>query len=443
MPTFPREPVPDTTLAFGLDPYGYVARRCRHHGSDVFETRLLGKRTLCMTGPEAAALFYDPARFQRTGAAPLRVQWTLFGRGGIQATDDAVHRGRKTMFLSVAGPEAARRMGDAFVHAWREALPGWASAGRVTLYDAMHPVLTRAVWEWAGLPMPAEGLGDRESQLRAMFDAAGAVGPRHWHSRLSRAKAEAWAAGLVRDARAGRVDLPEESPAQAVCAHREPDGALLTPRIAAVELLNLLRPTVALSVYVTFLAHALHEHPAYRDRVAGDPLLAEWFVLEVRRLYPIFPATVALVRDDFDWKGYRFERGTRVMLDLHGTGRDARAWADPTRFNPERFSGWRGDPYTLIPQGGGDHLVNHRCPGEWITIEVMKRALGVLTGGMSYEVDPDQDLRLTRRRLPAIPRDGFVIRGVQPVDGPAWQRPEPAEVVTLPRCPVPHGARTP
>ena len=40
---------------------------------------------------------------------------------------------------------------------------------------------------------------------------------------------------------------------------------MLDPRIAAVELLNILRPTVAVSVFITFTAHALHQF----GRIAG------------------------------------------------------------------------------------------------------------------------------------------------------------------------------
>ena len=52
-----------------------------------------------------------------------------------------------------------------------------------------------------------------------------------------------------------------------------------------------------------------------------------------------------------------------------------------------------GCPFNFVPQGGGDHLVNHRCPGEWITIEFMKVAAEFLARRVAYVV-PEQDLRL-------------------------------------------------
>lgn len=68
--------------------------------------------------------------------------------------------------------------------------------------------------------------------------------------------------------------------------------------------------------------------------------------------------------------------------------------------------------FNFIPQGGGDHYQGHRCPGEWITLELLKAASCLLTRAMRYDV-PEQDLRVDLSRMPAIPESGFVIRNVQ------------------------------
>ena len=60
---------------------------------------------------------------------------------------------------------------------------------------------------------------------------------------------------------------------------------------------------------------------------------------------------------------------------------------------------WDGSAFNFIPQGGGDHYVDHRCPGEWMAIELMKLAADFFTRRMSYEV-PEQDLQIDWSRLP-------------------------------------------
>jgi fatty-acid peroxygenase len=169
-------------------------------------------------------------------------------------------------------------------------------------------------------------------------------------------------------------------------------------------------------VFITHAAHALHEHPECRQRLqAGEAGYADLFVQEVRRFYPFFPAVMARTRRGFEWKGYRFPEGARVMLDLHGTDHDPRSWNAPEEFRPERFRRWDGSPFDFIPQGGGDHHQGHRCAGEWITIELMKVAVDFLARRIAYDV-PEQDLRIDRARLPALPRSRFVIGNVQPCD---------------------------
>jgi fatty-acid peroxygenase len=413
VPRIPRDESFDSTPALIRDPYEFIRKGCRRHGSDLFETRLLLQRTICMSGPEAARLFYDQDRFVRRGAMPERIRRTLLGRGGVQGLDGEAHRHRKRMFMSLMTPERIAQLGQLTAEGLRTDAARWAATDRLVLYDALQEVLTRAVCTWSGVPLMEADVARRARDLTLMFDAAGAVGPRHWQSRLARWRAEGWIGNLVRQVRSGSLDVPEQSPLHIVALHRDLDGGLLRPRIAAVELLNLLRPTVAISVFITFIAHALHRYPECRQRLeSGDPGYTELFVQELRRFYPFFPAVAARVRHDFEWRGYQFPRGRRVVLDLYGTDHDPRSWDAPEQFRPERFRGWDGNPFDFIPQGGGDHYLGHRCAGEWITIELMKVATGFLAGHVAYDV-PGQDLRIDMSRLPALPRSGFVISNLR------------------------------
>jgi fatty-acid peroxygenase len=317
------------------------------------------------------------------------------------------------MFMSLMTPERIARLAELTADELRIQAEQWASMDRVVLYDALQEVLTRVVCAWCGVPLAEADVARRTRDLALMFDAAGAVGPRHWQSRLARLRAEGWIANLIRQVRGGNLFPPRQSPLHVVALHRGRDGDLLPPLTAAVELLNLLRPTVAISVFMTFIAHALHQHPDCRQRLAaGEPGYAELFVQEVRRFYPFFPAVAARVRRDFDWKGYRLPRGRRVLLDLYGTDHDPRTWDAPDEFRPERFREWDESPFNFISQGGGDHHQGHRCAGEWVTIELMKVAASFLARGITYDV-PEQDLRIDMARLPARPRSGFAISNLR------------------------------
>ncbi|MEV4658004.1 cytochrome P450 [Micromonospora sp. NPDC049301] len=412
MATMPADRSPDSTLAFLRAGYRFIGERCDRYGSDLFQTRILLARTICLRGRPAAVLFYDNERFQRREAMPLRVQRTLTGRGGVQGLDGPEHRDRKAMLMSIMTPTAIRRLGQLFDDEWQARIPAWEGTTPVTLYDELGRLLTRVVCAWAGVPLPASQVDRRSVELHAMIEGPAMVGPRHWRGLLARRRAERWIADIIERARVGTLSVPAGSALDVIAEHRDARGALLPRRIAAVELLNVLRPTVALDRFIVFAALALHDHPGWRQRVRGDDEATEQFVQEVRRYYPFFPTAAARVRRSFDWEGHHFPRGRRVLLDLYGTNHHPTLWPEPELFRPERFAGRPVDPFALIPQGGGGHWTGHRCAGEWITIDLMKRAVTNLTRAMRYEVPP-QDLALDLRRMPALPPSGLTLTNVR------------------------------
>jgi fatty-acid peroxygenase len=170
-----------------------------------------------------------------------------------------------------------------------------------------------------------------------------------------------------------------------------------------------IRPVVAIAWYVAFAAHALHNHPRWRDRLAaGDEPGLESFVQEVRRFYPFTPFVGARVRHDFTWQGHHFPAGRLTLLDIYGADHDPTVWDDPGAFRPERFGERAPSAFDLIPQGGGEPPTGHRCPGERLTIDQTKVALRFLTRSVTYAV-PAQSFAIPLHRIPARLDDGFVI----------------------------------
>lgn len=102
------------------------------------------------------------------------------------------------------------------------------------------------------------------------------------------------------------------------------------------------------------------------------------------------------------------------MLDVYGTNHDPDSWEDPYQFNPDRFKNWSGSAFSFIPQGVGDHYVDHRCPGELIAIELMRSLVEFFVNRIDYTV-PKQNLSLDMSRLPAAPRDQMKITNVRRV----------------------------
>lgn len=406
----PRLPHGDHSASLLADPYRFIAQACRAAGADAVETRLLMQPTICMTGVRAAALFYDTERFQRAGAAPEPLRATLFGKGGVQGLDDRMHMQRKALFLEVTDAASVAQLVQAARRGWAPCLARWGGTDRVPLYAVAQDWLMTAACAWLGLTVPPQDLAHRRRQTVALFDSAASGVLRHLRTRWDRRQAEDWLARMVAEERRTRGRLRAGSPAHAVAWHRDANGSLLRERVAAVELLNLLRPIVAVSVFVVFLAHALESDVVSRAVVSDgdDPRYLLAFVQEVRRRYPFFPMVAARTRCAFEWDGYHFPSGRRVMLDLFGTNHDERRWEHPEAFMPERFLSEPVGMFDLVPQGAGEPAGGHRCPGEGATIALMKLATRLLVRETRYRLPP-QDLRLDMRRLPALPIGGFVV----------------------------------
>jgi fatty-acid peroxygenase len=417
MANLPRDRAPDSTLAFLREGYDFISNRCTRYRSSAFQTRLMLTPVICMRGADAARIFYEGDRLTRVGAIPRTTLMLLQDRGSAQTLDAEPHRHRKRMFMSLMTPDSIGRLERHMAGVWEEHIHRWQGRDAVVLLDEVPEILCAAVCRWAGVPLADTEVASRSREFNAMFDGAGALGPRLWKALARRSRNERWARGIIEGIRTGRVDAPEGSAARVIAEHRDADGRPLTVSVAAVELINVLRPTVAVSRFIGFAAMALHHYPEYRQALRAEPDgLAEAFVHEVRRFYPFFPVIGGRARMDFDWEGVPFPRGQWALLDLYGTNHDPGAWRDPERFMPERFEGWDGNAFSLIPQGGGDYYRSHRCAGEWATIALMKCAVRLLVTAMEYDV-PEQDLHVDHSRMPARPRSGFVITRVRHAPG--------------------------
>lgn len=403
-----KTPLLDETAILLAQGYAWLPALRREAPDGVADTRVLGQHAVGLCGPEAARFFYDEDHVRRGTAIPGPVRSTLFGHGAVHTLDDGAHRQRKAFFLSVLPPGAVADLVESVASAWDEEVASWSPNRPVVLFDAASRVLARGVCRWAGVPLPEPDVADVARDLVAMVDGFATPGPRHWRARWARNRREAWLAGLVQAARDGREPARPRSALDEVAHHRDEHGEPLPPRLAAVELLNVVRPTVAVCWFVMFTGHALHRWPEHRQRLgAGDAEFARAFAHEVRRFYPFAPFLGGRAVADLTWRDHRIPKGALVLLDVYGQNHDADLWGDPYAFRPQRFLDRPIGEYDLIPQGGGDPATGHRCPGEPATIGLLE-TLATRLARLPHHV-PEQDLAIPLRRVPAKVRSGFVV----------------------------------
>jgi fatty-acid peroxygenase len=359
-------------------------------------------------GPDAARFLYDEDHVVRGGALPEPVQATLFGKGAVHTLDGEAHRVRKAMFVALLMREdGIGSLVEQAAAAWDDAAHTWAGR-QIVLLDESSRVIAGSVCRWAGVPVTDHEVPALARDLVSLVDGFATAGPRHFRARRARHRREAWLASLVEQVRAGTATVPEGSALQVVATHRDAGGELLEPLVAAVELINVIRPTTAVCWFMAFSAHALIREPRHRERLAGgDPAFAEAFAHEVRRFYPFAPFIGGRAPREVEWDGERIPENAMVLLDIYGQNHDPDLWGDPYAFRPERFLDREIGAYDLIPQGGGDPRTGHRCPGERITVALLS-ALAVRLARLEFDV-PEQDLSISLRRIPAKPASGVVL----------------------------------
>ncbi|MGI0107725.1 cytochrome P450 [Salinimicrobium sp. WS361] len=393
--------------------YNYFHEQFQKQETDLLKVRLFLKKALVMRGEEAAEIFYDDSRFSREGATPKRFKKTLLGQGGVQGLDGDEHVNRKRMFMQEMNRDSLAALEQAFEQHLQKAIISWEKQPKITFFDEIEKVLFSAACDWVGVPVKKDEVEQRKNDLSELIDGAGRIGLSHYQARRARKSSEKWIMKLVSQKRKKEKNTPGSSILSRFSFHKNLRNKLLDKRIVAVEILNLLRPIVAIARYITFSAVALHENPQYCERLRKDKdKLDLYFVQEVRRFYPFFPFVPAKVNKEFEWKGVKFPKGRRVLLDLYATQHHENIWNNPNAFYAERFSTWDGSAFNFIPQGGGDHVHNHRCAGEWITINITRITLNYLVEKMTYQI-PKQDLEIELSRIPTIPKSRLKMTNVR------------------------------
>lgn len=404
--TMPQDPAFDATLDVLRDGYQFIAKRCDRLETDVFATRIMLRSAICLRGPRAMRLLYGAPGLTRKGAMPPTTLRLLQDKGSVQQLDGAQHHHRKQWFVQTLIEEpAAEELAVRFRDDWTQALVG---RDRAEVLVTASDSLARVACRWAGLPEAyAQDAGFRKT-LYLMSAHSGRFSPSTVTALLRRSLAEGRLRRLVRSVR----QTPDSSLVGRLATTRSPEGKLLSDTDVVVELLNVLRPIVAVGRYIAFAAARIVEEPAWRARLIDDFGLYQGFAEEVRRHAPFFPFTAAVTTQSLTHEGLALPKGQWVIADIWGTLHDPASWAAPERFCPERGIDWREENAAFCPQGAGSVHTTHRCPGERITVALISAGLNVLCRQLTWTA-PEQDLAPKLSRIPTQPGKGVVLESIR------------------------------
>lgn len=378
-------------------------------GTPVAKAKLMTEEITIIYGEEAARKFYAPGNFKRSGAMPKLVLKTLFGQEGVQTLDGKKHHFRKNIFMDLMTPERMEDYHQILDRKLTEVLE--EQHGTFSMFDVARKVFFEAICEWSGInlanlePQEVEKLSEYQiSMISGTFTSP----VDHVKGVEDRKKSEKWAQELIEEARKNPVPGKENVALYAFAQATDPEGELLPVEVAAVELLNIIRPTVALTVWAALMGHALFSRSDLYEALKNDfDSLQDSFIQEMRRYYPFFPMLPAISLQDVEVDGYLIPKDSWVVLDIYGTNHDARKIKDPGDFIIDRYVGKTkeisyDEEYEMIAQGGGDFREMHRCAGEWITLHSLRVFSDQLVNKHTFSV-PEQDWEVPMNRFPTYP----------------------------------------
>src|SRR5699024_428899 len=143
-----------------------------------------------------------------------------------------------------------------FDHEWHHSLDRLRGSGRVVLHNLSQVVLTRTAVRWAGIPLQAADLPRLTTELSLMFTQVARFGPANWYAQWRRRGTERWCAEWIRQVREGQLSPAPGTAVEVLAHHRDERDRELSEEVAAVELLNILRPIAAVTLFFEIAAAA-------------------------------------------------------------------------------------------------------------------------------------------------------------------------------------------
>jgi cytochrome P450 len=409
------------------DGYGWVEERARRHGP-IFRTRILGRPTAVITGPDASGKFIDDEDIQRAGAMPSHVEALFGGRGVLPLLDGPAHRARKRVIMAAFTREAVASYLPGIERLVRATLGSWADAGEVRWPAPLKRLAVEAIAATViGLPgSELDGVMADYERVLAGFSGLPIPLPFTAYQRARRALRRILTVfeGVTRDHLTGGGD---DGLSRMLAARRGDDSP--TVEVIARELHHVVVAGLIVWAWLMSAAVELDRAPAVRDRLRDEvlrlpagPLTLEGLAalptlrqvsMEVRRLTPVVSVFFGRARRTFRFAGHRVPEGWMVLWGIRSSHIRPEVYSDPLRFDPDRFAEPRAEhhrhPSAFVPNGAGDALAGHKCAGYELAPLVLELFLVELVRGFDWSF-PDPGWTLDYGQVPPAPRDGLRVR---------------------------------
>jgi len=416
---------------FLADGFAFVEERVRQYGP-VFKTKILGRPTAVIVGPDAAGQFIDETKVQRSGAMLPHVQ-TLFGGHALPVLDGDEHRERKAFVMGAFTREALAGYLPQMQQQVTAALARWSSQPEIRWLDEFKRLALEVICTTIlGLPAgPGLDAVARDYEIFGRGFSALPIGlPGTTFSKAKQALDRILAV-YEKNVQEHQASPKNDGLGRILEARSARDGRAISVDEAKRELHHIVVAGLIVWAWFVTAVVELDRHPDVRERLraevstlppgrltpgafAAAPYLGQ-VASEIRRISPVVHVFFGKARETFTFAGHRIPRGWMVLFGIRSSHLRPEVYAQPESFDPERFSAARNEaaqhPHAFVPNGAGDAHTGHKCAGyEYAPLLLQVFLVELLRSGTSWSFPPDQDLSLDYATIPPSPRGGLRAR---------------------------------
>ncbi len=407
-------------------PGRYLLEGYRRFGP-IFRFQLFGMEMVALIGPDANRMIMTTHRGLLSHAEGYRIVRDVLG-DGLLFQDGEVHRRNRALMMPAFHQQGVAGYFDTMLEITDRHLGRWAHQGGGLALERFRDLAFEIM---AQLVLGVHGDVDL-ARLRFLNDelARGAIFfpridvPVTPYGKALRALREL-KEHLRKVVRARRGEPGRDALGLLIDARDESGASLSEDELVEQCVILTFAGHETTASMLTSLLVALRDHPEIAARLrdeqrevrGGAPLTSEVLdrlplldatLREVERMWPPISMCQRGVLEEIEFQGHRLAPGMTLTYSPWATHRIPEAFADPDRFDPERFlpprREHRATPYALVGFGGGARL----CIGQAFAVLEAKIVASLLLAEYAFEVAPG-DPRF--RYVPTLhPRTGLPAR---------------------------------
>lgn len=420
-------PILGETLSFLLDPQ-FIEKRYRQYGP-IFKSRILGRPTVYMVGPEAAefVLSSHMDHFSWREGWPDNFKQLLGESLFLQ--DGEEHRQKRRLMMPAFHGQALARYITTMESITQDYLQKWEQKREFTWFEEFKQL----TFEIASQLLVGASPGSEVAHLSQLFttltNGLFAINPlplpitKYGRAIAARNQLLQHITEVVRQ----RQQHPTNDVLSLLVQARDEEGnGMSLKELTAQAMLLLFAGHETTTAMLTWLCLELGRHPEVLQRAREEQLslasqgamsleqlskmqYLEQILNEIERLHPPVGGGFRGVVKPFEFNGFHVPAGWMLSYSIPGTHQLASIYPEPKRFDPDRFSPERQEnkqkPFSLIGFGGGPRI----CLGIAFAKLEMKIVAAQLLRSYHWELLPQQSLEpvaIPMRR----PKDGLRVR---------------------------------